>query len=329
MLTVMRYVVIGAGAVGGSVGGRLAESGHEVVLVARGAHLAALRTVGLRLVTPEADRMLHVATAAGPDELELRGDDVLLLATKTQDSTVLLEAWGKAPVGARTAGKILPVVCVQNGVTNERLAAERFDRVYGACVWLPSTHLQPGVVVAPCAPLTGILHLGRHPDGNDDTVRAVAADLEASRIRAPVHPDVMRWKHGKLLNNLGNAFDALFEQEDSWLPLLHQAVEEGRAAYEAAGIATTTPEEERDARGDLMRPREIAGHPRSGGSTWQSLARGLPLETEHLNGEIVRLGRLHGVPTPVNTAVTALARVAVAVGTPPRTLTVDALHLTD
>jgi 2-dehydropantoate 2-reductase len=69
--------------------------------------------------------------------------------------------------------------------------------------------------------------------------------------------------------------------------------------------------------GDLMRPREIAGHPRSGGSTWQSLARGLPLETEHLNGEIVRLGRLHGVPTPVNTAVTA------------RTLTVDALHLTD
>ena len=49
----MRYIIIGAGAVGGAIGGRLFESGHEVVLVARGAHLEALREGGLRLRTPE------------------------------------------------------------------------------------------------------------------------------------------------------------------------------------------------------------------------------------------------------------------------------------
>lgn len=320
--------MIGAGAVGGSVGGRLAESGQQVVLVARGAHLAALRTRGLRLVTPEADRVLHATAVAGPDELELREDDLLLLATKTQDTPALLDAWSRAPVGAGTAGETLPVVCLQNGVTNERLAAQRFEHVYGACVWLPSTHLEPGLVVAPCAPLTGILHLGRHPEGGDDgQAWALAADLEAARIGAPVHGDVLRWKHGKLLNNLGNAFDALLENRTTWLPLLERALDEARSVYEAAGIATTTEAEERAARGELMVSQDIVGQPRSGGSTWQSLSRGLPLETDYLNGEIVRLGRLHGVPTPVNAVVTELARAAVDAGTAPRSLSVDALHL--
>jgi 2-dehydropantoate 2-reductase len=50
----MRYIVIGAGAVGGTIGGRLFESGHDVVLVARGPHLDALRAHGLRLATPVA-----------------------------------------------------------------------------------------------------------------------------------------------------------------------------------------------------------------------------------------------------------------------------------
>src|SRR5919204_4089976 len=57
---VMRYIVIGAGAIGGTIGGRLAQAGHEVVLVARGRHLDALRASGLELATPEGTFTLDI-----------------------------------------------------------------------------------------------------------------------------------------------------------------------------------------------------------------------------------------------------------------------------
>lgn len=90
----MRYNIIGAGAVGGAIGGRLAEAGHEVVLVARGAHHEALRDGGLRLTTPDGRHTHRLHVVEGPEQLgELREDDVLVLAVKTQDSTAAVETW--------------------------------------------------------------------------------------------------------------------------------------------------------------------------------------------------------------------------------------------
>ena len=87
----MRYVIIGAGAVGGTIGARLFQSGREVVLVARGAHLAAIREQGLRFVTPEEDLRLPIPAVSGPDELgTLRADDVLVLCVKSQDTAAVL-----------------------------------------------------------------------------------------------------------------------------------------------------------------------------------------------------------------------------------------------
>ena len=73
-----RYVIVGAGAIGGAVGGRLHQAGRPVVLVARGAHLEVLRRDGLRLRTPTEDVRLEVPAVGGPDELELGVDDVLV-----------------------------------------------------------------------------------------------------------------------------------------------------------------------------------------------------------------------------------------------------------
>ena len=68
--------------------------------------------------------------------------------------------------------------------------------------------------------------------------------------------------------------------------------------------------------------RRIDGKRRGGGSTWQSLARGAgSTEADHLNGEIVLQGRLHGVPTPVNAGLQRLARELAAARTPPGSLT--------
>ncbi|GJF27505.1 2-dehydropantoate 2-reductase [Kitasatospora sp. NE20-6] len=320
----MRYIVIGAGAVGGTIGGRLHESGHDVVLVARGAHLDALRRDGLRLTTPEGPRTLPVPATGGPEELGLRPGDVLLLAVKTQHSLPLLDRWAARPVaGGGTAGELLPLLCAQNGVENERLALRRFRHVYGVCVWLPSTHLEPGRVVAPGAPLSGILHLGRYPAGRDATARRISADLEASGFGAPVSDDVMRWKYAKLLSNLANALEAVAGPVEGGLreSVAARAAAEGAAVLAAAGIVPAGDEEQRAVRGDRVTPRPIDGETRGGGSSWQSLARGAgDIEADHLNGEIVLLGRLHGVPTPVNEALQRLAGAFAREGRAPGSL---------
>ncbi|GAA2496800.1 ketopantoate reductase family protein [Streptomyces longisporus] len=307
----MRYIIIGAGAVGGSIGGRLAGAGHEVVLVARGAHHAALRDGGLRLKVPDGDHTYRLPTVEGPDELdELRADDVLVLAVKTQDTVTALQAWGPAPVaGGGTAAERLPLFCAQNGVEGQRLALRVFRRVYGVCVWLPSTFLEPGVVSAPCAPLTGILHLGRHPHGIDETVRLVAADLEKSRFEAPVVPDVARWQYAKLLSNLGNALEAVAGPiaGDEAVALYARVRAEGEAVLDAAQIAYASVEEQKAVRGHKVDLVPLDGAPRGGGSSWQSLTRGTGTIEADVNGEIALLGRLHGVPTPLNELLQRLA----------------------
>ncbi|MER6180306.1 2-dehydropantoate 2-reductase N-terminal domain-containing protein [Streptomyces sp. NPDC001652] len=308
----MRYIIIGAGAVGGTIGGRLAGSGHEVVLVARGAHRAALEDGGLRLRVPEGELTYRLPVVEEPAGLgELRADDVLVLAVKTQDSAAALQTWGPAPVaGGGTAAERLPLLCAQNGVESQRLALRIFRHVYGVCVWLPCTYIEPGVVSAAGSPLTGILHLGRYPHGTDETARLVAADLEKSHFEAPVTPDVARWQYAKLLANLGNALEAVTGPMESTeaVALFERVKAEGAAVLAAAGIPYAGTEEQKAVRGDKVFLAPLHGTPRGGGSSWQSLTRGTgTIEADYLNGEIALLGRLHGVPTPLNDLLQRLA----------------------
>jgi 2-dehydropantoate 2-reductase len=307
----MRYIIIGAGAIGGGIGGRLHESGQDVVLVARGAHLAALRESGLRFSTPEGTRTLDVRAVGGPGELELEPRDVLVLAVKSQHSAGLLADWSGRPVaGGGTAEQSLPLVCAQNGVNNERLALRWFRQVYGMCVWMPSTHLEPGRVAVPGTPVSGILHLGRYPTGAGEVAEAVAADLERAGFWAPVAADVMRWKYGKLVGNLGNALDAVAERRDEGLAgeLLARVRAEGEKVLAAAGIDYATPAEQRERRAGRMTMAPLEGVTLGGSSSRQSLTRGAgSIEADYLNGEIVLLARQHGIPAPLNEALRALA----------------------
>src|SRR5262245_49065181 len=132
----MRYVIFGAGAVGGVVGGLLAVAGNEVALIARGQHLAAIRENGLIVQTPEATHLIKVDAAGGPQELGMRSDDVVFLGMKGNDTAAAVQAL------ARAADPATPVVCLQNGVANERTALRHFANVYGICVMCPTTHLE-------------------------------------------------------------------------------------------------------------------------------------------------------------------------------------------
>ena len=309
----MRFVVHGAGGIGGVIAARLHQSGHDVVAIARGAHLDAWRAGGLRLQTPDEDVLLDVPVVGHPSELTLGADDVVLLTMKSQDTVAAI-----ADLSPDVA-----VVCVQNGVANEREVLRRFERAYGVCVMMPTSFVEPGIVQAQSAPVTGLLDIGRYPDGVDDLAESVAAALRGSTFESVPRPDIMRWKHAKLLMNLGNAVQALCEPGGT-KELIERVRAEGVAALTAAGIAFASDEEDAARRGDLLTMRPIAGSMRGGGSTWQSFARGTgSIETDHLNGEIVLLGRLHGVPTPVNALVQRLASDAARRRTPPGSMKAD------
>ena len=100
------------------------------------------------------------------------------------------------------------MVCAQNGVENERLALRRFSNVQAMCVFMPTTHLEPGVVEVPTAPLTGLLDVGRYPRGIDAVSEQVASDLNGSGFDSIADANVMARKYLKLLSNLGNALQA-------------------------------------------------------------------------------------------------------------------------
>jgi 2-dehydropantoate 2-reductase len=315
----MRFIVVGAGAIGGVVGGRLAQHGHDVVLVARGAHGAAIAADGLLIRSPDDEVRVTVPVAGHPSELDLSSDDVVLLAVKGQDTAAALDGLVGGPPD-------LAIACLQNGVDNERQVLRRTPRTYAVPVMLPATHLEPGVVDASSAPVTGILDVGRYPAGIDDVAEAISAAFAASTFSSEPNREIMRFKWSKLLMNLGNALEAACGPIGRGSDLYQAAREEGRAVLDAAGIDVASDDEDAARRGDLLSMRPIDGERRGGGSSWQSLARGTgSIETDTLNGEIVLLGRLHGVPTPVNELLQRTAHALARAGAPPGSLTEEEL----
>jgi 2-dehydropantoate 2-reductase len=324
----MRYVILGAGAIGATIGGRLAEAGCGVALVGRGQHAEAVKRNGLVLMTPDGISQLPIPMLT-MDELRLTSADVLIIAVKSQDTAQLLNQLAGVDVEDGTDASGIPVLCAQNGVANEDAALRCFSRVYGVCVNVPATHLEPGVVEASGSPVSGVLQLGRYPAGGpDELASSVAADLDRGRFRTTVRDDVMAWKRAKLLSNLANALQVLcaggFQRRAAGGGALGEVVARLRAeatvCFAAAGLTVADVSSyQAETRG--FRIEAVAGRSRAGGSTWQSVERGLPtVETDFLNGEVVALGRLHGVPTPVNAAVQARMREITRRARAPRTL---------
>lgn len=304
----VRYVVVGAGAVGGVIGARLHGAGRDVVLVARGEHLLAIQARGLRLCSPEGDRTEAIPAVGVLSDVDMRPEDVVIIAVKSQQTSEVLDVLAaEAPPG-------IAVVCAQNGVSNERQVLRRFADVYGMCVLLPSQHHTAGVVVQQSAPVPGVLDLGRYPSGRDERAVTISADLRAAGFESEVDASVMEAKYRKLLSNLSNALDAVCGGASRSSDVAKAAEVEGQACLRAAGIALQPEEDERARRG-LISLRPVRGHERGGSSSWQSLRRGVgSIEADWLNGEIVLLGRLHGVPTPVNELLQATANRAAREG---------------
>jgi 2-dehydropantoate 2-reductase len=313
----VRWVVYGLGAIGGVVASELHRAGFAVVAVARGRQLDIVRREGLRLETPDGVFVVPLDVAADASELRLGNDDVVLLTVKSQDSAAAvhdLVRHGPADAPA--------IVCLQNGVENEPCALRWFPRVYGACVLCPAAYLDPGVVIAYSSPKRGIIDVGRFPHGSDEEARAFVEAFGRARFDSQVLDDVQRSKYGKLLMNLTNAIDAVCGPEAREGPIAALARAEAERCLSEAGIDHARTDEDRKRQAQTVTPLPVSGRDRHGASSWQSLTRATgSIETDYLNGEIVLLGRLHGVPTPVNALLQRLANELAWSHRPPGSVT--------
>lgn len=179
---------------------------------------------------------------------------MLVFATKTQQVEQALLEWADQPVHAGrrhvgTAGAILPVFAALNGIESERLALRYFARVFGVCVWLPGVHLTPGEVIVRIAPSSGTFIIGRYgaspTEADQELLETLRADWTAATFRVFLPDDVMRWKHRKLLSNLGNALQALLGPGAQGADELHARLEaEAVRVYERAGVTWPSDAEE-------------------------------------------------------------------------------------
>ena len=293
----MRIIIYGAGAVGGVVGGLLALSGTPVVMVGRPQNVAAIRENGLKLITPVGTHIVQLAAVTSPDQIEFSPDDVVFLCVKGQDTDSAMRDLFALVTD-------VPVFCFQNGVRNEEIVSKYYPRVYGVMVKAGAVFIRDGEVESRGNP-PGRFVLGRYPDGTDALVAAVAVRLRNAGYEAEVTPEIMPYKYGKLVENLANAVGAITNAagpEANCIALAAQT--EGKEILARAGIRWVPAKEPTRKPSSNVTPPHDDPLGRPLGSTWQSLVRNQgTVETEFLNGEIVRLAAKFGTKAPVNQAL--------------------------
>lgn len=303
---IMRVAVVGSGGVGASLGSLLAEAGHEVSLLARGAHLAAIRANGLVVDRAGGERRLRLP--ASDDAADLGPADVVLFAVKL---------WSTEEAGAASRPLVGPetiVVTLQNGVDSvDRLAPILgFERLVAGVAQISAVIVGPGRV-AHRSPFARIIAGEPHGGGSERIGRFVAA-CQAAGIEARMSDriDVELWTKFVFIIALSGA-TALFrsaigpiladgETRSFTVRLVEEAVAVGRAEGVdlPSGIVDTTV--------DFMHrlPADMRA------SMLDDLERGSRLELPWLSGHVVALGRRHRMETEANRMVELALRLHAA-----------------
>jgi 2-dehydropantoate 2-reductase len=305
----MRFVIFGAGAIGSGLGGHLHRTGYDALIVGRPAHVNRIHQRGLQLVTDEQTYTLSVPAVASAEDVKFTAGDVLLLCVKSQDTD-------RALVEIRAAGgdpQSLPILCCQNSITNEPAAARYFRRVYGVLIVVPGIFLEPGVVFNNSLGNAGFIEVGQFPSGADQLSDDAARALTAASYAAYANHEVMAAKGAKMFSNLGNAMGAITDGKGDQTNFMTQVRREAEACFRAAGVPFESPDAFEQRSRAQHRQSPLPPGVRNLGSSWQSLQRGLgSIEADFLNGEIVRLGRLHAIPTPYNEVLQEVANAMAA-----------------
>jgi len=315
----VRFVIAGAGAIGGYIGARLAKAGADVVLFARGPHLRAMEERGLRVVSPDGD--FEVRPAVTGDLSTIGTADVVFLGVKAHGLTTL------APGLRQLYGPNTVVVSTQNGIPwwyfhghggeLDGLRLEHVDpggviassiepeRVVGSLAYFATDIAEPGVIHHTEG---NKMSLGEPNGTRTERTKALADALIAAGLRCPV---TTRFRHEiwvKLLGNVAfNPISALtggtLEQlvrHTGTAALVREIMTETEAVAGKLGIELSISIDQR-----MAGAEKVGAHKTS---MLQDYEAGRPMELEAVVGAVVELGSRLGVSMPATRAMYACAR---------------------
>lgn len=309
---IVRIAVVGAGGVGGYFGGRLAQAGQEVFLIARGEHLDAIRREGLRVQSVAGD--FEVRPPASDDPAEVGPVDYVLFCVKSYETEA-----AAAPLGS-LLGDDTAVVSLQNGVDNEDILARILgeQHVVGGVAFILSGIAEPGVIVQTGGPRR--ILVGELDGSPSDRVERLVSTCLAAGIDAEARTDIRLalWDKLAFICTQAGMTAAVrlpigeIREGPEAMEMFRRIVEEVRTVAAAQGVKLE--EDVMDRHEAFARSLE----PGSFSSLHDDLVRGNRMELEALHGSIVRRAGVHGLPVPACEAVYAILRPwAVGMNAPP------------
>jgi 2-dehydropantoate 2-reductase len=301
----MKIAVMGAGGMGGWLGAKLAAAGSNVVFVARGAHLDAIRANGLRVTGAESIHLTDVVATDRPDEIG--PVDAVLFCVKLYDTESAAEALSPF-LGSETF-----VVTVQNGVESANRIAKVIGegRTLAGAAYFPANIASPGEI-AYVGRIEGKPHIafGEPRAGASARAYAFAETCRAAAIDAEVseNTDSMMWEKFCLVAGTSAATTltrqtvGVVRSNPDMRWMLSEAIGETARVGRKLGIALADDVE--------VRVLDFIDHNPPNGKSSQlvDLERGRRLELEGLSGAVVRLGKQSGVPTPIHSTAYAALR---------------------
>ena len=308
----LRVAVLGAGGVGGWYAGALALAGHEVSVLARGAHLAAIRKSGLQLRSSDGDQ--HAPVLASDDVRDLGRPQLVIVAVKSYSLPEI------APAAAHLAGVGAAILPLLNGIDAAERLAERGvprDALIGGMTVISAARLAPGVIERRSAFQRVVMGALGGPYGSADAwsirLASFADAFERAGVEASVSPtiEVELWNKLAFVASMaaacGMARASVGSVRSAPLGpvLIERAVAEIVAVAEACGVRLGP-----DATGRVVSAIEaLPAEMRP--SLLPDLERGGPTEIDVLSGAVAQRGRRVGVATPIHD--TAWAAIAASV----------------
>jgi 2-dehydropantoate 2-reductase len=290
----MRIAILGSGGVGGYFGGRLAASGADVIFIARGAHLQAMKARGLRLISPEGDAVIQPVDAT--DDPRVAGSaDIVFFTVKLYDPESAIESMGPL-LGATTI-----VVPFQNGVdaVENLTRAAGATRVAGGTTYIVANIAEPGVIrhTALGRLIFGPLHETQRLPLQELLQACRAARIDATcseRITTDIWAKFVRLSvFSGMTTVTRRPIGPLCDDPALWAMTL-RALEESMAVARAKGVGV------KDSLAADIGAALRGMPPESKSSMLLDLERGHRLELPWLSGAVVRLGKALGVPTPTH-----------------------------
>ena len=298
----MRIGVMGAGSVGGYLGGMLAREGHDVSLIARGAHLEAIRERGLRVVRDHEE--FTIGCAATDNPAEVGPVEVALLTTKTYQSAEAV------PAMAPMVGPETTVLCLQNGIDSYLVPSEVFgeERVMAGAVYIEAGRDAPGVA-RQAGDVVRVV-FGETDGSLSERGRAIADAFNESGVPAELTDDLRTGLWSKFLfistmagvTSLARATLAELMPRPEWREVVIGCLREIEAAGRANGVDFPPDVHETTLAyiDENLEDLQASMH--------TDVMAGRPLELETFTGAVVRAGTAGGVTTPINDVIYAMLK---------------------